>query len=85
MALLKHPQVDAAEQRATEALKRELSEQELFSVAPFDEAETERTGAESYSYWRSTLRAFRHNKVAMILLTLLALIASLSISSARRC
>ncbi len=74
MALLKHPRVDAAEQRATEALKRELSEQELFSVAPFDEAETERTGAESYSYWRSTLRAFRHNRVAMFLLSLLVII-----------
>ena len=71
MAILKHPKVDALETSLNEQLKRNLSDQELFSFAPFDEEEAEQTGASNYSYWRSTLHAFSKNKVAMFLLVLM--------------
>ena len=45
MAILKHPKVDALETSLSEQLKRDLSDQELFSFAPFDEEEAEQTGA----------------------------------------
>ena len=71
MAILKHPKVDALETSLSEQLKRDLSDQELFSFALFDEEEAEQTGASNYSYWRSTLHAFSKNKVAMFLLVLM--------------
>ena len=71
MAILKHPKVDALETSLNEQLKRDLSDQELFSFVPFDEEEAEQTGASNYSYWRSTLHAFSKNKVAMFLLVLM--------------
>jgi oligopeptide transport system permease protein len=52
----------------------ELSDEELFSFAEFNAAEVERTGYSNYSYWRSTLRAFFKNKVAVALLALLVLL-----------
>ncbi len=52
----------------------ELSEEELFSFAGFDASGVERTGYSNYSYWRSTVRAFFKNKVAVVLLTLLVLL-----------
>ena len=74
MSLLKHPKVEALENSLQAQLKRDLSEKELFSFAPFDAEEAELTGASNYSYWRSTLRAFRKNRVAMFLLLLMLLI-----------
>ena len=74
MPLLKHPKVDALEQHVSEALKADLSDEELFSFATFDAEEVERTGLSNYSYWRSTLRAFRHNPLAMVLLCVMVLI-----------
>ena len=71
MAILKHPKVDALETSLSDQFKRDLSDQELFSFAPFDEEEAEQTGASNYSYWRSTLHAFSKNKVAMFLLVLM--------------
>jgi hypothetical protein len=71
MSVLKHPKIDKLEQSVSSEIKQQFSQEELFSIAPFDEAETERTGAGSYSYWRSTLRAFRRNKIAMFLLIML--------------
>ena len=71
MAILKHPKVDALETSLSEQLKHDLSDQELFSFAPFDEEEAEQTGASNYSYWRSTLHAFSKNKVARFLLVLM--------------
>ena len=71
MAILKHPKIDALETSLNEQLKCDLSDQELFSFAPFDEEEAEQTGASNYSYWRSTLHAFSKNKVAMFLLVLM--------------
>ena len=74
MSVLKHPKIDKLEQSVSAEIKQQFSQEELFSIAPFDEAETERTGAGSYSYWRSTLRAFRRNKIAMFLLIMLVVI-----------
>lgn len=74
MGLLKHPQIEQLEQSCTDALKRDLSSAELFSFSEFDEAEVERAGISNYSYWHSTLRAFRRNKLAMFLLCLMLLI-----------
>lgn len=74
MPFLKHPKVETLEQHVTEALREQLSDEHLFAFSAFDENEVERTGLSNYSYWRSTLRAFRHNALAMTLLIIMALI-----------
>lgn len=74
MALLKHPKLAQLEQHCSDALREDLSDAELFSYAAFDEKEVERAGISNYSYWRSTLQAFRKNRVAMLLLVLMAAI-----------
>ncbi len=72
---------DALGDQLNEQLKKDLdqqkqrasmSEAELFSFAQFDAAEAERGGTLNYSYWRSTLRAFFHNKAAVFFLCLMA-------------
>ncbi len=70
----KHPQVRQLETHVSEALKRDLSEEELFSFAPFSAEEAEQIGSSDYSYWRSTFRAFRKHWIANALLVLLLLI-----------
>ena len=48
---------------------------ELFAVSEYDDRLAESTGYSSYSYWRSTLRAFWNNKLARgLFIALLALI-----------
>ena len=37
------------------AKQANMSEEELFSFAEFNQKEVERTGYSNYSYWRSTL------------------------------
>lgn len=66
----RHLGIKRMESAAADALKGHTDE-ELFSKVPFNEEEAERTGNASYSYWRSTFRAFRHNVVAMVVLALL--------------
>ena len=47
-----------------------------FEFAEFDDTLAEKTGYSSYSYWKSTFRAFWNNKLArFLLIALLALIA----------
>lgn len=48
--------------------RRQFSQEELFQFAPYDPDAGERGGYSDYSYWRSTLRAFRKNRVAMFFL-----------------
>lgn len=48
--------------------RREMDEKELFSFAPYDPNAGERGAYTGYSYWRSTLRAFRKNGAAMFFL-----------------
>lgn len=55
--------------------KKEFSEEELFQFAPYDPAAGERGGYSDYSYWRSTFRAFRRDRVAMFFL--LVIVATL--------
>jgi len=52
-------------------LKRNYSQEEYFEFAPYDPDAGERGGYSDYSYWRSTLRAFRKNKVSMFFLCLI--------------
>ncbi|MDR1569134.1 MAG: ABC transporter permease [Oscillospiraceae bacterium] len=47
---------------------------ELFSPAVHDAAEAERTASNDYSYWRSTLRMFMKNPVAVISMATVLLI-----------
>ena len=74
MALLKHPKIEQLEQGCLSAMRQDLTDNELFSIARFDEEEVERTGVSNYSYWRSTVRAFTKNKAAMCMLTIMVII-----------
>ena len=74
MPFIKHPKVELLEQHVTEALQEQLSDEKLFSFSAFDENEVERSGLSNYSYWRSTLQAFRRNRLAMALLIVMAVI-----------
>lgn len=56
-----------------------LTEEELFSFAPFEEERGEEMTFSNYSYWGSTARVFMKNKVAMALLGLLVLMVLFTI------
>lgn len=55
----------------TKKLDASLTEAELFSRAELDEAAAERAGYSDYSYWGSTIKVFRKNKLAMTMLIIL--------------
>ena len=80
MSVFKNPHVEKTEAHMAEATRNALSgrdtlsDAELFSFAEFDEKGVERTASGNYSYWRSTLRAFSKNRVAMALLSVVVLI-----------
>ncbi len=65
MTILGHKSVKL-ENSLTEAGKG--AQNELFGFAEYDEGSAEKTGYSNYSYWKSTLQAFLHNKVAVTLL-----------------
>ena len=44
------------------------AQEDLFDFAEYDESSAEKSGYSNYSYWKSTLQAFLHNKVALTLL-----------------
>ena len=44
------------------------AQDDLFEFAEYDESSAEKAGYSNYSYWKSTLQAFLHNKTALILL-----------------
>jgi oligopeptide transport system permease protein len=46
----------------------------LFEFAAFDESEGEKIGYSDYSYWRSTVRVFLKNKLAVVLLVVLTIL-----------
>lgn len=72
MAIFKHhAKIEALEKSLNESLSTALSEEEQFQFAEFDEAEVERSGYSNYSYWRSTLKMFSKNRIAMFLLVLM--------------
>lgn len=59
--------LNAASARALDALTP-AEESELFTFAEYRPEDAEKTGFSGYSYWRSTLRVFTRNKMAMFLL-----------------
>lgn len=61
---------DAATMVATAA----AANPDLFAFAQYDAAAAERTGYSDYSYWRSTLRVFLKNRVALFFLCVITLI-----------
>ena len=72
MAIFKHhAKIESLEKSLNESLSTALSEEERFQFAEFDEAEVERSGYSNYSYWRSTLKMFSKNRIAMFLLVLM--------------
>ncbi|HAE22820.1 MAG TPA: ABC transporter permease [Spirochaetaceae bacterium] len=50
----------------------------LFTPAPFDAAEAERSGYSRYSYWRSTIRTFFKSPLAIALLALITILTAFS-------
>lgn len=46
----------------------------LFAFAEFDESEGEKIGYSDYSYWRSTVRVFLKNRLAVVLLVVLTVL-----------
>ncbi len=71
--------VDRVEENISEEIKRLGGETEAFSRAPYDAVSAESGGYTDYSYWRSTLKAFRTNKAAMFCLCLLVLLLSFTV------
>ena len=55
-------------------LDAQVNEDELFVLADYDETAAEKTGYSNYSYWRSTIQVFFKNRVAVLLLFVLALL-----------
>lgn len=70
---LRHKKTAAVEDSINRSLEN-LSDDELFTFAGFDEAAAERSGYSDYSYWRSTFQVFLKNKVALSLLILMGII-----------
>ena len=69
---IRHQMTDALSDKLTEQMKQDaaggMSDKEAFSFAEFDAENAERGGYSDYSYWKSTLRAFFKNKVAVFFL-----------------
>lgn len=64
------------EKHAQEQIKKSietgnLTDEELFSFADYDEKEAEKAGYSNYSYWRSTIRMFFKSKGAVVMLFLM--------------
>lgn len=57
-----------------EAVKAECSDKELFEFAEYDQNAAEKAGYSNYSYWRSTVQAFLHNKLAVFLMGVILVI-----------
>ena len=66
MAALRHRMSSKLEKNVVDATQN-MSDEELFSFAEYQEANTEKTGYSNYSYWRSTIQAFCKNKTALFL------------------
>jgi len=61
----------------TDAVSRgydKMTEAELFTAAEYSPEESEFTASTGYSYWKSTLRIFSHNRVAMFFLVMIVCI-----------
>ena len=63
-----------SQQLETQLDSAAINEDELFVLADYDQMAAEKTGYSNYSYWRSTLQVFFRNKVAVLLLVVLAIL-----------
>ena len=59
-------------QLKTELSAEEINEDELFTLAEYDEMAGEKSGYSNYSYWRSTFQVFLKNRLAVFLVFVLA-------------
>lgn len=64
------------EAQLQQSLTQTIREEDLFQFASLDEGDAERRGGASYSYWRSIFRAFRQNKLAMVMLIIMVVLVS---------
>lgn len=73
---LRHQMTDALGDKLTEQLKEDvnpkMTDEEAFSFAEFNAEAAERGGYSDYSYWKSTLRAFFQNKIAVVFLIIMS-------------
>ena len=70
---------DSMSRKLENNVSASVSEGDLFKRATLDNAAAERAGYSDYSYWGSTLKVFRKNKVAMAMLALLLVLLSFTI------
>ena len=56
-----------------------IDEQSLFEIAQYDAEEAERGGYSDYSYWRSTLRVFMKNKIAVLALLVMVVLLTFTV------
>ena len=61
------------------SFEKNLTESELFQRATLDTAAAERAGYSDYSYWGSTVRVFRKNRVAMAMLVILLVLLAFTV------
>ena len=60
--------IERLEDSIDERIRELGGEGEMFSPAAYDPTQAEMGGYSNYSYWRSTLKSFRKNYVAMFCL-----------------
>ena len=67
---IRHRMTDALSDKLTQQLEKDvqMTDETAFSFAEFNPEAAERGGYSDYSYWKSTLRAFFKNKVAVFFL-----------------
>ncbi len=84
MALFRYKdsKTQALADHLNETAQRQFTQEELFQFAPYDPDAGERGGYSGYSYWRSTLRAFRKDRTAMFFLCVIALTLLFTFSGA---
>ena len=69
---LSHELEQAAEAKLKAALsEHNMTQEEAFSFADYDEKEGEKIGYSNYSYWGSTVRMFFKNKGAVVMLIIM--------------
>ena len=62
---------DKLSRQLQDDLTPKMSDEEAFSFAEFNPEDAERGGYSDYSYWKSTLRAFFQNKIAVFFLIIM--------------
>lgn len=71
-----HAKAEQLQSAIEQNQRSRLTDAELFSFAPFHAEDAERSGAGHYSYWQSTLRTFRRNRLAMTMLLIMLIMVA---------